>query len=51
MIDMTKDEISADLASYTCQFCGMTFSRGTDLSLHNMEKHSDRIGESKETGD
>ena len=43
MINM-NDEISADMASYTCQFCGMVFARGSELSLHNKEKHLDEIG-------
>jgi hypothetical protein len=38
------NKISADLVSSTCQFCGESFGRGTDLSLHYKEKHSHEIG-------
>jgi hypothetical protein len=39
-----SEKFSADLVSSTCQFCGESFSRGTDLSLHYKEKHSEEIG-------
>jgi hypothetical protein len=35
---------SADLVSSTCQLCGESFSRATQLSLHYREKHSEEIG-------
>lgn len=50
-IDMSEDnnndndnKFSADLVSSTCQFCGESFSRGTDLSLHYKEEHPEEIG-------
>lgn len=39
-----KNGRDAGLVSYTCQFCNMTFGRGTELSLHVTEKHPDQIG-------
>jgi hypothetical protein len=39
-----KDGKHAGLVSYTCQFCRITFERGTELSLHMTEKHPDQIG-------
>jgi hypothetical protein len=46
---MSEDEnngnnVSANLVSSTCQFCGESFGRPNDLSLHYKEKHSDEIG-------
>jgi|GEM_PF-2527927 len=46
---MSEDEnnnnkASANLVSSTCQFCGESFSRPNDLSLHYKEKHFDEIG-------
>ena len=41
------DKLSAGLVSSTCQFCGESFSRANDLSLHYEEQHSEEIG--KET--
>jgi hypothetical protein len=41
---MKNDEITADIASYTCQFCGTTFGRGTALSLHYKEEHPEDGG-------
>ncbi len=38
------NKFSADLVSSTCQFCGESFSRGTDLSLHYKEEHPEEIG-------
>jgi hypothetical protein len=37
-------KFSADLVSSKCQFCGESFSRANDLSLHYKEKHSEEIG-------
>jgi uncharacterized Zn-finger protein len=42
--DNNNNKFSADLVSSKCQFCGESFSRGTDLSLHYKENHSDEIG-------
>jgi hypothetical protein len=39
-----NSKFSADLVSSTCQFCGESFGRPNDLSLHYKEKHSDEIG-------
>lgn len=39
------DKISADLVSDRCQFCGASFNRANQLSLHYKEKHSDKLGE------
>jgi hypothetical protein len=39
-----SNKLSADLVSSTCQFCGKSFSRGTDLSLHYKEEHIEEIG-------
>lgn len=44
---MSKEEKNgkdAGLVSYTCQFCNMTFARGTELSLHVTATHPDQIG-------
>jgi hypothetical protein len=40
-----EDKISADLVSDRCQFCGASFNRANQLSLHYKEKHSDKLGE------
>ena len=45
--DNNNKKFSADLASSSCQFCGESFGRPTELSLHYQEKHSEEIG--KET--
>ena len=37
-------KFSADLVSSTCQFCGESFGRPTELSLHYKEKHYEEIG-------
>jgi hypothetical protein len=42
--DKDKNKLSADLVSSTCQFCGASFGRPNDLSLHYKEKHPDEIG-------
>jgi hypothetical protein len=39
-----NSKFSADLVSSTCQFCGESFGRPNDLSLHYKEKHSEEIG-------
>ena len=39
-----NNKFSTDLVSSTCQFCGESFSRANDLSLHYKEEHSDEIG-------
>ena len=39
------DKISAGLVSDRCQFCGASFNRANQLSLHYKEKHSDKLGE------
>lgn len=39
-----SNKFSADLVSSTCQFCGESFGRATDLSLHYKEKHFEEIG-------
>jgi hypothetical protein len=39
-----SEKFSTDLVSSTCQFCGKSFGRGTDLSLHYKEEHSEEIG-------
>jgi hypothetical protein len=39
-----SEKFSTDLVSSTCQFCGESFSRPTDLSLHYKEEHSEEIG-------
>ena len=38
------NKLSADLVSSTCRFCGKSSSRGTDLSLHYKEEHTNEIG-------
>ena len=42
--DEENNKVSANLVSSTCQFCGQSFGRPNDLSLHYKEKHSDEIG-------
>lgn len=37
--------VDEGLVSSTCQFCGVTFGSGSELSLHYKEKHPERIGE------
>lgn len=37
-------KIDAGLVSYTCQFCDVSFDRGTDLALHYKARHLDRVG-------
>ncbi|HEX2169754.1 MAG TPA: hypothetical protein VHF65_05605 [Nitrososphaera sp.] len=44
MPEDNNNKFSAGLVSSTCQFCGESFDRGTDLSLHYKEVHSDEIG-------
>jgi hypothetical protein len=39
-----NNKFSAGLVSSTCQFCGESFSRPNDLSLHYKEEHPDEIG-------
>jgi hypothetical protein len=39
-----NNKFTAGLVSSTCQFCGESFSRPNDLSLHYKEEHSDEIG-------
>jgi len=43
-VRMNNDKLTADLTSYTCQFCGASFGRGTELSLHYKEKHPEDVG-------
>ena len=50
MRDIPKnDEISAGLVSDRCQFCGATFNRADQLSLHYKEKHLDKMGQKGDT--
>jgi hypothetical protein len=42
--DKNNNKVSANLVSSTCQFCGESFSRPNDLSLHYKEEHPDEIG-------
>jgi hypothetical protein len=37
------DKISTDFVSDICQFCGTSFNRANQLSLHYEEKHSDKL--------
>lgn len=39
-----NNKFSTDLVSSTCQFCGESFGRPNELSLHYQEKHSEEIG-------
>jgi hypothetical protein len=39
-----SEKFSTDLVSSTCQFCGESFSRPSDLSLHYKEEHYEEIG-------
>jgi hypothetical protein len=41
--DENNNKVSANLVSSTCQFCGESFSRPNDLSLHYKEEHFDEI--------
>ena len=44
MLEEDDNKFSANLVSSTCQFCGESFGRPNDLSLHFEEKNSDEIG-------
>jgi len=43
------DKISAGMAATNCQFCGASFKRGIELTLHYQDKHPDEIGKEQES--
>ena len=50
MNEMSEDdEISAGLVFDRCQFCGATFNRADQLSLHYKEEHLDKMGQEGDT--
>jgi hypothetical protein len=44
MPNTDREEEKGGLVSYTCQFCKETFGRGTELSLHYVQNHTDEVG-------